>query len=368
MLKHTIKIALLMLGTAMMISWGSRGHRKISQEVALSFNSEMTPFVSWVSFLADHASDADYRKSEDPNEAVRHYIDIDYYPEFRTTGRIAQAWDSIVEQHGIWTVTNTGILPWATLSTFNSLRLAMQENDWNYAMLMAADLGHYVADGHMPLHITENYNGQLTGSTGIHSRFESTMVNAHLEEIVYDGDSSVYIPNAGNYIFNYLYANYPYVDSILAADLYAKTINSNTSSTEYKNALWQKSKPFTIKLFKDASHALACLIYTAWIDAGKPEMSMGTNQPTANNQLNIKISPNPFTNQLNLQIGQPQPERITIELFQANGKLVETHSLPASSELKQTISLQASHLQEGWYIARISTATNSVSFKVMKRE
>lgn len=361
------RLLLVLVSATLFVSWGWRGHYKISSGAALSFNSEMAPFQSWIPFLADHASDADYRKDEDPNEAVRHYIDIDYYPEFRTNGRIAQTWDSIVAQHGIWTVTNTGILPWATLSTFNTLRLAMQENDWNYAMLMAADLGHYVADGHMPLHITENYNGQLTGSTGIHSRYESTMINAHIDEIVYEGDSAVYIPNVSNYIFDYLYANYLYVDSILAADLYAKTLG-NTSSAEYKNALWQKTKPFTIKLFKDASHALACLLYTAWVDAGKPEMSLGTEQPLAANRLNVTVTPNPFTNLLTFHIDKPQSGLLTIGLFEANGRLIETHSFPATAEPSTTINLQASHLQAGWYLARISTATGSVSIKVIKRE
>jgi hypothetical protein len=41
---------------------------------------------------------------------------------------------------------------------------------------VAADIGHYVADMHQPLHLTRNYNGQLTGNYGIHARYEGQMI------------------------------------------------------------------------------------------------------------------------------------------------------------------------------------------------
>src|SRR5690625_6385588 len=38
---------------------------------------------------------------------------------------------------------------------------------------LCADIGNYVADAHVPLHTTVNYNGQLTGQTGLHAFWES---------------------------------------------------------------------------------------------------------------------------------------------------------------------------------------------------
>ena len=55
----------------MLISWGGAGHYKISYASGLSFNSQMVQFNPWVSVLADHASDADDRKSWDPNEGPK---------------------------------------------------------------------------------------------------------------------------------------------------------------------------------------------------------------------------------------------------------------------------------------------------------
>jgi hypothetical protein len=67
-----------------------------------------------------------------------------------------------------------------------------------------------------------------------------------------------------------LYNNYTFVDSVLKADSLAKAFAGNTNSTAYYSKLWELSKEFTTKLFKDASHKLTCLIYTAWINAGSP--------------------------------------------------------------------------------------------------
>jgi len=278
-----------------LISWGSTGHFKISTDCSLSFFQQMAQFSAWPTYLAAHASDADDRKDTDPTEAPKHYIDIDTYASFNTTGRIPQTWDSIIAQNGTIWVTNEGILPWATLATYDSLKNAFFHYDWTKAMFFAADLGHYVGDGHMPLHITKNYNGDNTGNSGIHSRYESTMISAYVSQIIYTGDTVKIIPDVNKYVFNYIYKNHQYVDSVLAADNYAHSLSSNYYSTIYKAALWDKTRNFTTQLFKNASHALAELIYNAWVEAGSPPVgSSGISIVSAESGLGINgIYPNP---------------------------------------------------------------------------
>ncbi len=66
--KFTRLIALVAIGL-ILCSWGQTGHYIISSKSSLSFNLEMEQFQTWASYLAEHASDADKRKDEDPNEA-----------------------------------------------------------------------------------------------------------------------------------------------------------------------------------------------------------------------------------------------------------------------------------------------------------
>ena len=199
----------------------------------------MSFWGNWSDSLAAHGSDADYRKSSDPTEAPKHYIDIDNYAEFISNGYISQSFDSLVLQHGYSFVMDQGILPWAIMKTFDSLQTAFQNNQFHKAMLLAADLGHYVGDMHMPLHITRNYNGQYTGQTGIHSRFESNMINTYNAQIIYSGDSLIYINDISDFVFDLLYNNYNYVDSVLKADSLAKAFAGNTTSTAYYSKMWE---------------------------------------------------------------------------------------------------------------------------------
>jgi hypothetical protein len=326
--------ALLGLST-LLISWGSVGHKKISEASSLSFNMQMQEFQTWVIFLRDHASDADTRKGGDPTESPKHYIDIDNYNLFNTTGRIPQTLDSVKTLYGSSAVIDNGILPWATKASFDSLENCFQRLDFVKAKVFAADLGHYIADGHMPMHITKNYDGQLTGTTGLHSRYESTMIGSYISQITYTGESIAVVSDVNQYIFDYLYANYPYVDSVLAADTYAKTLGA-TSSTAYKAALWTKSKGFTIPLFKRASHTLAELIYTAWVEAGSPSLINTTStDPLALNiaELN-QNTPNPFTTSSQISYKLKETTNVLIQVRDIKGTIIATlvdETLPSGS-------------------------------------
>lgn len=268
-----LKLPALLVVLLVLASWGRTGHRVISFKSFLSFNNEMQQFSNWVDYLVSHSSDPDSRRSSDPTEAPKHYIDIDNYPEFVSSGKIEQDYNTIVAQHGYNFVIEQGILPWTTLTTLDSLKACFSRRDWQKAEFFVADLGHYIADGHMPFHITRNYNGQFTGNTGIHGRYESDMINNFENDIVYSGQPAQYIENPSGYIFNYLYKNYTCVDSVLQADNHAKTVAGNTSSDLYYQTLWNDTRHFTTDLFKQASFSFASLIYTAWTDAGKPQMN-----------------------------------------------------------------------------------------------
>ena len=317
--------SLVALSLALM-SWGYTGHYKINNSTSLSFTPEMEQFMAWAVTLAEHASDADDRKEIDPNERPRHYIDIDNYPEFIAEGRIPQTYDSVVALYGEAFVIDQGVLPWATLTTYDSLVNCFIRHDWAKAVLFASDLGHYVADAHMPLHITRNYNGQYTGNIDIHSRYESAMINTYINQINYTGDDISFIADVNGYIFNYLYSNYIDVDSVLAADDYAQAVAGNTSSAEYKQALWEKSMSFTVPLFSRASHALAELIYSAWTEAGKPLIdASGIYRPSSkSNDIHLQISPNPFSEFAHIQLTLFESSEVHLQIVNVYGISVAT--------------------------------------------
>jgi len=319
-LPYLVLISFLFLG------WGRDGHIIINGKASLSFPFQMNYFLTWSDSLAAHGSDADYRKSSDPSEGPKHYIDIDNYSTFNNFGYITQSYDSAIALYGYQFVIDQGILPWAILWTYDSLKVALMQNQWHKAMLLASDLGHYIGDAHMPLHITRNYNGQYTNQSGIHSRFESTMIGKYKNEIVFNGDSVNYIENVSDYVFNMIYHNYPFVDSVLSADLYAISISGGSYNNIYYLQMWNYSKNFTIDLFKRASISLAEMFYTCWVDAGMPLPTSSTE-----NEVSTPLSfllnqnyPNPFNPITTISFTLPESGNVSLKVYDVLGKEVST--------------------------------------------
>jgi len=320
--RFTVLVAIIL--SVFLISWGWQGHRAIGSFTALFMNEEMAQFSHWPALLSSHGSDADYRKGSDPTEGPKHYIDIDNYPEFDSTGRIPSTLDSIYMYHHPSFVEDQGYLPWATEATYDTLKACFERRDWDKAVLVAADLGHYVADAHMPLHLTRNYNGQFTGNKGIHSRYESTMIGDYIDQIQFEGDSIHPIENVNKYIFDYIYHNYPYVDSVIAADDYASNHTGSTSSNAYTNSLWEKTRSFTIPLFRNASLALTELIYTAWIEAGKPYIDVTSVASLSRKGISLEQNyPNPFSHSTSIQFTLQNEADVILDVFDDSGRLVE---------------------------------------------
>jgi hypothetical protein len=70
-------------------------------------------------------------------------------------------------------ITPHGIVPYQLQIMQKRLTSAFKEGDYDRIMRVSAEMGHYVADACVPLHTTENYNGQLTNQVGIHAFWES---------------------------------------------------------------------------------------------------------------------------------------------------------------------------------------------------
>ena len=264
----------VLLPIGFIYSWGEKGHEVINKKAVELLPKEMDSFKIWKDYLAQHASDADIRRKTDNTEAPRHYIDIDYYKEF-LNGNMIENKDKLISKYGDSLVTANGILPWATLETLNNLTESFKEKNRDKILIYAADLGHYVADGHQPMHTTVNYNGQLTDQKGVHFRYEVTMVDRHIDTLdqVTDSSNINYVENPLNFIFNYIYNANSVNNVLLDADKLAHQESGSTESDDYYKIMWFRTKYVTEMQFKTAEEDLASLLYTAWINAGKPTFS-----------------------------------------------------------------------------------------------
>jgi len=265
----------IVAATTLVFSWGSTGHRIINLKAVLHLPDAMASLRNDSLFYANHASDPDFRKVYTDTsfyaEAQRHYIDIDWYPNYH---QLPHSLDSMFMLYGRATVWDKGTQPWATMMVMDSLTAQFARGNISKAESTMADLGHYVGDAHQPLHCTQNFDGQYTGNSGIHSRYETGMINLYQSSLTVLRDSARYISAPLDYVFAYIYHANSYVDSIMAADTYAKVTSgwngSGSPPSTYYAALWQKTQGFTKQQFQDATLDLASLWYTAWINSQAP--------------------------------------------------------------------------------------------------
>ena len=256
----------------LLCSWGNKGHQKINGSAQQFFPARLNNFKGWSAKLAEHGSDADDRKKNDRTEGVKHFIDIDAYKDFVEMHKITENKDAAFKLYGSKFIMKNGTLPWVTDSTYHVLVQQFKSKDWTKAVLTAADLGHYVGDGHMPLHLTLNYDGKLTDQSGIHSRYESKMINKYIDEITVKKSPVKKVKDVNRYIFDYIYSNYQYKDSLLNADKLAFETANHEYNDLYYATLWKQTQGFTQKMITGSSKSLAELIRMAWLESGRPRL------------------------------------------------------------------------------------------------
>jgi hypothetical protein len=219
--------------------------------------------------LGAHASDADDRKGRDPEEPPRHYLDIDVYEPWPFDG-VPRTWEGMVDKYGRSRAERWGRAPWAIEESYANLVWFLERRDWSAAGAWAADLGHYVADIHQPLHCTVNYDGQQTGHDGVHLRFEVTMMNRHFEEESLEiGPVPAYEGPAAAAALEWIAEAYPGLSPLLAADETARA-SDPALGDRYYEVLWRETAPLARERLEAAVVDLASMYHAAWEEAGRP--------------------------------------------------------------------------------------------------
>jgi len=256
-------------------AWGNKAHRLVNSKAIEMLPDEMGFMKSLKEYIEEKASDADIRRDNksDTTEWPKHYIDIDFYQEF-VEGKMIFDKNELITLYGSETVTKMGLLPWAALESYNKLVQFFREKNRDNVIIFSADLGHYVGDGHQPFHTLLNYDGQLTDQKGIHGRYESEMVNRYIDQISNSLTTREvkYVAKPLEYIFDFLTASNFYSPVIFTADKTSFAQAGSHGSEDYYKLLWFRTKHVTINQLSNASGVLASLIYSAWVDAGKPSL------------------------------------------------------------------------------------------------
>ncbi len=270
-------------------SWGFWAHQKINYYACFLLPPQMMVlYKPNIQFISEHAIDPDKRRYAVKEEGPRHYIDINDYGEF--------PWDSLphkyadaVAKYGEDTVISRGIVPWHIQIMLGRLTAAFKAKDFSRIMKNSADIGHYIADAHVPLHASNNHNGEKTNQRGIHGFWESRVPEL-LAEKQFDFfiGKAEYLKDPSAFIWERVIESGAAADTVLR---YEKELSDEFSpdkkySFEERNnvIIRQYSSAFTIaynkkldgmieRRMRQSIKAIASFWYTAWVNAGQPDLS-----------------------------------------------------------------------------------------------
>jgi hypothetical protein len=263
-------LIILLLSTTNLFGWGDQGHRLINRHAMNNLHHEMSEFKAWTDTITALAPDPDKRRKYDSTEYPKHFIDIDFYGEFLSYSMIKDL-SRLKEKYSDSIVTEMGILPWNTIDRYKELVAALRNKNRDISIKLMADLGHYIADAHNPMHTILNYDGVLTNQKGLHSRYESKMFKHYYNQIE-DGLKAVNpteVSNVEDYIWDYITASHYFHPLLFISDLEAIRVDS-TYSERYYEVLWLRTKFLTLQFLNNATETIVSIFYTAWIEAGKP--------------------------------------------------------------------------------------------------
>lgn len=258
-------------------AWGFNGHKFITERAIELLPLEIRPFFQkFKTTVVEHSIDPDtYRTMGWAEEPPRHFLDMDSYGPFPFKD-LPHEYSEAVSKRGADFVIKNGLVPWRAQEVYVQLRDAFKQLPTSgfardNVKLFSAVIAHYTGDAFQPFHAAANFDGQLTGQQGIHSRFESELFDRYQDKLKIAPAPLAAIPNAREFIFATLTDSFSFVDPILAADREA-IVGRELYDDQYFAKLYEKSGPIMEKRLSGAITGVASLIAQAWVDAGKPAL------------------------------------------------------------------------------------------------
>lgn len=288
-MKKLFCVSLWLTASLPSFCWGFYAHKKINQYAVYLLPPEMLVlYKPQIDFLTEHATDPDKRRYAVPEEGPRHYIDIDKYGKYPYDS-LPRKWNDAVNKYTADSLSKHGIVPWWIQTMLGRLTNAFKEKDQAKILRYSAEIGHYIADSHVPLHASSNHNGQYSNQRGIHGFWESRVPEllADKEWDFFIGKAG-YINNPADFIWKRVLESAAAADTVLRyeKELTQRFPGDQKYSFEERNGVTirQYSTAFTKaydamlkgmveRRMRQSVYAVASFWYTAWVNAGQPDLT-----------------------------------------------------------------------------------------------
>lgn len=269
-------------------SWGFLAHKTLQQVSIYQLPDALGAyFYANQEYIVQQSIRPDVRRKDDKQEDAKHYLDMDAHlfgADYKTS--IPHDFNKAVAKYGLDSLRKEGLVPWEVTRVYGRLVESFKAEKRDSVLFYAADLGHYVADAHVPLHTTRNHDGQLTGQKGMHVLWESLVPEAQLQGYSLSQVEGVqYIAKPQDFIFQILLESHAMLPAMFAAEKEVRAALGEEGSFEMVEKYGRKQRYYTKAFIQAygakmgasipermllASSRVASFWFSAWKDAGSP--------------------------------------------------------------------------------------------------
>lgn len=273
-------------------AWGFTAHRLVNEKAVETLPEPLRSFfranAAWVT---EHAVDPDLWRAVGQDPEPNHFLDMDAFGT-PAPGLIPRDEAEHLRRHGPDAAAR-GRLPWRVGEVYRELVAAFRDRDPARILERAAVLGHYVGDAHVPLHAALNYDGQLTGQTGIHNRWESHAVERYERQL-----RAEIVPRPARAVSDPVQLT---LDILLESfELSLQTLASDKESTQgtdladtptddrygdgYYSRFYEREHGALRSRLAASASTVGSLWLTAWEEAGRPPLDTAFRFPYVRGQ------------------------------------------------------------------------------------
>lgn len=263
---------LLLLAGLPVGAWGEQGHKASG---VLALRTLPVGARAWFADRDEAFAEAlvapDRWKSHDRKEGPRHYLDIEIYGG---PSAVPREVEQAIAKIGRKDFERKGQVPWVIQDRYRDLVAAFRDGDPAQVVVAAGTLGHYVGDAQVPLHTSDNHDGQLTGQRGVHSRWETGLVSRFVDLDRLQVRPARPGTDLREAPFRWLEEAHVDVPALLRDDRAGgeegEAPSSRARRSGYWAAFWAAQGPVVERQLVRAGERLGDLILSAWIEAGRP--------------------------------------------------------------------------------------------------
>jgi hypothetical protein len=265
-------LAVALLIPLQVFAWGANAQRLIANRAIDTLPPDLRPFFEASrGYILRHVTDSLTALESSPKtELPNHVLFLDHYGKFPFDA-LPRSYNRAIAKFSRPKLQASGVLPWQIGVYSQKLTEAIRAGNWDQARTAAAVLAGYVSEASDPFNTTENFDGHLSGQSGVNLRFASSLVDRYSMFFPMRPNDATFIADPTDEAFEACLGAHSWLENVLLADRRARAGLADYTD-DYYDRFYNQAGAVLVRQLSDAATDVGSYWLTSWINAGRPAL------------------------------------------------------------------------------------------------